>query len=594
MSSDDLLPSGESTDDGVDEDSSHDDQIEILTEDSSQEDQAENVSKDATETSEEKPPKKKKRKRRRQPNRDAAELRMQGRRSLCKSITDIAPDMLKTVKLRIMGRYLDSTKGLDESDLEKRIIKDAKKLSDKKRVIENLHAIDSDVNRRTLKAIIIYGVLLQEESHSLEERRLEEKVIEFEKEIVKRGKAIDFFDQQKHDPMRWHHYDTYRIVLEAAWRNDNDISYDEASLLHALRQHLSISLEEHWQIGVHIKRFPKVKRAIHTAEEIHEARKELQRDGILWSYRDENNRSNDVIPLEIVSVIRNDDIKVELQRTNYRRILQHDSIRVSDLRAILQAHNMDRYGNKADLIERLANSDLKPSRILNNLDRPKLAEMCIQVALKSSGNKADIIQRLIDFYDDLTFEERVTQDIREEWYNNFELLAARSYADLRAKKIIVKDLDVEHQFEKATDFLFETKLRVGIDTKRKITKADGRIPLKNRQVLLWDCKSVESELNLQDHLESQFEGYLRREREGGCEPLAFLVIAPKFTKSSLKLAHQFKARTNWDIALIHADAIKFLADQWCIMEGAKEFPIALFNRTEIIDKERAEFLLSLA
>ena len=34
--------------------------------------------------------------------------------------------------------------------------------------------------------------------------------------------------------------------------------------------------------------------------------------------------------------------------------------------------------------------------------------------------------RLIEFYDDLTFEERVTRDPREEWYANYELLALRA------------------------------------------------------------------------------------------------------------------------------------------------------------------------
>jgi len=534
------------------------------------------------------------RRKRRRPKRDAAELVLQGRRALCKRIADIAPNMLKTVKLRILGRHLNSTKGMNEQDLENCIVKDAKKLAEKSRVLENLYRIDPDVNRRTLKAIIIYGVLLQEETHSLEESRLEEKVIAYEKQIVKDGKNGSLFDPKQHDQMRWHHYDTYRIVLEAAWRNDDDISSDEASLLLALREHLNISLEEHWQIGAFVKRFPKVKCEVHTADEIHDARKELQRDGILWSYRDENNRNIDVLPFEIVNVIRQHDVQLELQRTNYRRLLQHDSIRLGDLRGILQSRDMDRYGPKAELIERIVNSDVKPSQVLNDLDRAKLSEMCAQVALKSSGNKADLVQRLIDFYDDLSFEERVTQDAREEWYNNYELLAARSYADLRAKKLINKDLDVEHQFEKATDFLFETRLHITVDKSRKVCKADGRIPLDNRQVILWDCKSVEGQINLHDYIDDQFDSYLRKEREKGYEPIAFLVIGPTFTKQSLKAAYQFKARTNWDVALIQADALKLLADHWSAMETQKPFPVGLFNRTEVIDRERAEFLLSLA
>lgn len=544
------------------------------------------------------PKKAKKRRKRRKPKRDAKEQRLLGRRAMCKRIADIAPEMFKQKKLRVLGRYLESmnesTKGMDDDALTERIIKDARKIANKKRVLANLEAIDPDVNRRNLKKIIIFGILLEEETHSLEENRLAEKIVEYEKELVAQAKTLDFFDEQKHDQKRWHHYDTYRIVLEAAWKNKDDVSLDEARLLRVLRAHLNISREEHWLIGAHIKRFPKQKRALHTRDEIDDARKELQREAILWNYTDENNQRIDVIPYEIAQILREEEAGLELQRTNYRRILQHDSIRLTDLRDILKSRDMDRHGNKAELIERIVSSDIKPSGVLEELDRGKLSDMCRLVGLKSSGNKPDFINRLIEFYDDLSFEEPGTDDEREEWYNNYEFLATRAYADLKAKKLISKDLDIEHQFEEATDFLFETKLHVQIDTKRRVTKADGRILLPDRHVILWDCKSVENAVNLQDHLEDQFDSYLRKEREKGTIPIGFFVIGPAFTKQSLNLAYKYKARTNWDVALIRADALKHLAEHWNAAEPDKPFPIRLLNQTEVIDKERAEFLLSLA
>lgn len=533
------------------------------------------------------------RRRRRQAKPDAAELRLQGRRALCKEIADIAPNMLKTVKLRILGRYLQSSRGLEDDDLTQVIKKDVDKLADRSRILTALGTPDADFNRSQLKAII-FSILLQEETYGVAENRLDDKVIEFEKDLVKRSKTLDFFDQKKNDPDRWHHYDTYRIVLEAAWKNDGAISPDEARLLGVLRDHLNITLEEHWLISALLKRFPKDKCVPHTPDEINEARKELQREGVLWSYRDENNRNIDVIPAEIVTTIRRDLAGQELQRTNFRRLLHHDSILLTDLRNTLQTRNMDRNGNKADLMERIVVSNIKPSEVLGDLDRQKLADMCSYVGLRVSGNKADLIERLIAFYDDLTFEERVTRDDRELWYNNYELLASRAYAELRAKKIITKDLEIEHQFEGATEFLFETKLHVVCDRSRKDSRADGRLPLENDQSILWDCKSVEGSVNLQDHLEGQFDGYLHKERENGKQPLAFLVIGPSFTPQSIKLAHQYKARTNWDVAMVTAEGLKHLADRWVAAEPNKPFPIRLLNRTDVIDKERAEFLLSLA
>ena len=534
------------------------------------------------------------RKRRRQVRTDADELRLLGRRALCKRIADIAPFMLKTVKLRILGRYVDSRRGLEDDDLTQIIKRDAAKLSDRTRVLGALTAPDPDFNRGQLKAII-FSILLQEETHSVEEHKLDEKVIVFEKDLVKRSKSLDFSELKRQDPDRWHHYDTYRIVLEAAWGNDGMISPDEARLLAVLRGHLAISLEEHWLISALLKRFPKEKCALHTPDEINEARKELQREGLLWNYRDENNRNIDVIPAELATVIRQEFAGQELQRTNFRRLLQHDSIKLPDLRDMLQRRGLDRYGNKPDLIERVVLSDIKPSELLATLDRETLAGMCGSFGLKTSGAKSDLQQRLIDFYDDLTFEARPkTGDRREDWFNNYELLATRSYAELRAKKVITKDLEIEHLFEHATAFLFEARLHVPCERSSRENRADGRLPLDGDQSILWDCKSVEGLVNLQDHLDGQFDSYLRKEREAGKQPLAFLVIGPAFTPQSIKLAHQYKARTNWDVALVTAEGLKHLADRWAATEPNKPFPVRLFNRTEVIDKERAEFLLSLA
>lgn len=534
-----------------------------------------------------------KRRKRRRKAASANDARLSGRRALCQGIAQIGPKMLKTVKLRVLGRYLSSTRGMDEHDLTQIIINDAKKIGAKQRILEAFNRIDPEVDRRNLKEIILHVILLQEETYSLEEQRLDAKVLEYEKELVKQAKSLDYFDEKKHDASRVKSCDTYKIVLEAAWRNNDDVSVDEANLLRVLRDRLGISAEDHRMISANIKKFPKKNCEIHSLDEIHDARKELQREGLLWSIRDESNNNIDIIPVEVANVLRS-DLHIELQNVNFSRLLQHDFITVSDLTRILKRFNMDRYGAKQELIERIADSDILPSQVLDTIERPKLADMCRSMGIKWSGAKSDLIERLIDFYDDLSFEERTSEDEREEWFNNYELLASRSYADLRAKKVIRKDLDVEHQFEQATDYLFEELLNLQIDSSRKITKADGRIITQGKQILLWDCKSVEKAVNLQDYLESQFDGYLRGEREKGFEPIAFLVIGPAFTPSSVKLAHQFKARTNWDIALIQADALKLVAERWSDTGTEQPFPVGLFNRTELIDKDRAEFLISLA
>ncbi|MDY0166644.1 MAG: SAP domain-containing protein [Thermoguttaceae bacterium] len=504
--------------------------------------------------------------------------------------------MMKLVKLRVLTNHPDSKKGLNDAGLTQRIVASVKRFSSPQHVINAVHAIEPDVDKRNLKWLILFHILLEEETYSLEEDKLDERIIVCEKDIVRRAGKLDFFDPKVHDDARIQAYTTYKIVLEAAWRNDDDISTDEAELLTVLRDRLNISMEEHWLISCDIGRFPKKGRRVHNRDEINDARFSLQRHALLWSYRDDSNRKIDVVPYEIAEVLRRHVAKppLELQRINYTRILQHESVTLSDLQKALIEHGMDRYGKKDALIDRIAQSDVPPSEVLDALDRGKLSQMCGAVGLPISGNKPDLIARLIDFYDDLSFAERTSHDEREVWYANYEVLAARDYATLKAKKIISRDLDIEHMFEAATCYLFDKKLRVPIEAPKGKQRADGRILLDGKRSILWDCKSVEKLFHLQDCLESQFDGYIRREREHGYEPIAFMVIAPGFTPNSRKLAMQYKARTNWDIALVTAEALKYVADAWSTSESSRPFPAGLFNRTDVIDRDKAELLLSLA
>lgn len=539
-------------------------------------------------------PARQKKKRRRSVRSDAEEFRLLGRHALCKKCVEIASSMQKIVKNRLL-KDNPYKKSLDDDELTNLLRKEVEeaRFGTLEQVRQALVTPDDNFDRGQLKAIIL-SILLQEETYSCEERQLNAKLIEFERDLVKRAVALDWDELKKRDPDRWHQLDTYRIVLDAAW-SQSGVSQDEARLLAVLRQHLTISLDEHWLISAVLNRFPKQNRAEHNPDEIDEARKQLQRDGLLWSYCDDNGQKIDPVPADIAVFLRDLFAGQELQRVNFKRLLQHDGIMLSHLKGILQLHGLDKSGIKAELIDRIVVSSIKPSEILNSLEKGRLSSICAYFGLKAYGNKPDLVQSLINFYDDLTFEVGTPpKDEREVWYNNYELIACRSHAELRAKKLIAKDIEIERMFESATEFLFSKQFRVPCERANAENRADGRLPLENQQSILWDCKSVESAVNLQDHLEGQFDLYLRKEQANGKTPLAFLVIGPAFTEQSLKLAYQYKSRTNWDIALITAEGLKHLADRWVLLEPDKPFPVRLLNRTEIIDKARAEFLLSLA
>ena len=97
-----------------------------------------------------------------------------------------------------------------------------------------------------------------------------------------------------------------------------------------------------------------------------------------------------------------------------------------------------------------------------------------------------------------------------------------------------------------------------------------------------------------DWIAIRANGYrLRKVPCQGGQPIGFLVIAPGFTPQSLKLAYQYKAQTNWDVALVTAEGLKYLADRWAAAEAQKPFPVRLLNYTGVIDRERADVILSL-
>jgi hypothetical protein len=62
----------------------------------------------------------------------------------------------------------------------------------------------------------------------------------------------------------------------------------------------------------------------------------------------------------------------------------------------------------------------------------------------------------------------------------------------------------------------------------------------------------------------------------------------------INLACRYKARTTRDVAQVTAEGLKHLAGRWPATEAIKPLPMRLLDRTAPINKERPEFVLSLA
>ena len=188
-----------------------------------------------------------------------------------------------------------------------------------------------------------------------------------------------------------------------------------------------------------------------------------------------------------------------------------------------------------------------------------------------SGNKSELISRIISFYDNLIEQTDVEGDQRQIWYENYQRFASRDLSYLRSQQLIDKDLDCEARFEEATDFLFEKKLNHKPLKLIGSAHADGVLSFRDK-VIIWDNKSKETDVHLKDHLK-QFEGYIRSSER----PVAgFWVVGPDFTIESQSLAMQFTVDVGVTITLIRASDLKEIADRWNMRNAEKSdeaFPL---------------------
>ena len=172
-----------------------------------------------------------------------------------------------------------------------------------------------------------------------------------------------------------------------------------------------------------------------------------------------------------------------------------------------------------------------------------------------------------------------TEDEREGYYNVYHELACRDYATLREKGVITKDLECEHYFEKATNYLFEVMLKnkplllVGSE------HADGKLSY-NDKYILWDNKSKESDVNLKDHI-LQFDGYIRNSDKAVA---VFMVIAPSFTENSIKECVKYSLINDTQILLITADELKEVAEMWHKAHPDESFNLGFFKQNGRFDK----------
>jgi len=489
-------------------------------------------------------------------------------------------------KKRIASQYVIDYKNLDEQALEAALVKTAPQYYNEGNVRAALDQLlyHADRNVRLLHKIILKTILLNKDDFLMSQKELDQAVIDLEQDIINvSNEELEYKSKDKNRNM-----ELFRYVLEAAWDRNDDISPDEKNLIEKLKTRLKVTDREYQILEAKLGRFPKDQNEIHLRDEIKRCRIELQNMGLLLCFRSPDKADYDVIPEEIAKTLRS-IWGIELKDHGYRALVGHKAVRSKQyLTEVLDKAGVD-YDKYAttDVLQGLIVSHVSPSTLLgglsprDGLDAADLSKWCRELSISSSGQKSDLIERIVEYYDQLKETGALTGpdgDERELLFTFFESLASRELDELRKQGVISKDIDCERAFERATYYAFERYLGHKPLQLSGTEHADGILAYKDR-LILWDNKSKEGPVNLKDHIK-QFDRYVQASQK---PVAAFIVIGPGFTDESTREAMKYKISQDVPVALLRATDLKKIAIEYEKHSSDEPFPLANFIQNGLVE-----------
>ncbi|MEX0609412.1 MAG: hypothetical protein WD016_13665 [Balneolaceae bacterium] len=447
----------------------------------------------------------------------------------------------------------------------------------------NNHFINNkDSYSRQILYKLVLTSLLSRSDYSSTDLVILDDVLNRQKEIVEQAKSSESFKHLDESSVK-----IMTAILEVALEDDV-ISTDELALIKKLRKKLSINEKDQFLIQAKLGSFPSKNNQKYKRSDIMGVIDDLQKCGVVFCC---NNLKETVfvIPEEIIPGLKQ-ALEIELIDSKYLLLL--NKLQVKQLKQILDNANLIQSGAKNNLSARILHAGIQPSEILNSLSTTELSELCdILPGAKRSGTKDDKVTRIINYFSDLVFKnENESDDEREKYYKYFEELAARDESSLRTSEIIKKAKEISSAFEKGTCYLFETKLGQTLIQPEGSEHADGGIEFKGgNSILLWDNKGKDDgqPYKFPDSHFRQFRRYIRNEAAKGRRVGCFLIITAEINTCAIENAVRLKAESNQDtdVALISAENLKMIAEEWQNYSKNGEFNLHVFNYTGILDRE---------
>ncbi len=493
-----------------------------------------------------------------------------------------------TLAKRLASAYVADYRRLDLNEIKEFLLKTANQYTSAENIAKQLEELKLNSSRtiRIVAPIFLRDILLNEDDFLSRQKDTDSAILSYERMIIDKSNDFDINKITKDTAL-------FKFILDTAWAHNNDISIDEKNLIEAVRVYLGISILDQLVLEAKSGRFPKEGNIVHSADEVDETRKFLQSKGLIVAIKNSDGELCDMIPEDIAKGLRA-YYGIEIRAYGYEKLIDYvakkmrkqyliDIVEKAYKRMGVPIGDELKNPTISDLKE-LISKTVKPTNLLggysinDGLNMEELQNWCSDLGLYTSGAKKVVIERILDYYDSVRKIEIKTEDEREKYYGVFSELAKRDLKFLRSNNIIDKDLQCEHCFEEATDYLFEVML---LNKPLQLTGTehpDGKLTFKDRYIM-WDNKSKETPVNLKDHIQ-QFDRYIKTSDK---EVAVFIVIAPSFTEQSVQVCVDYALNNDTQILLITADQLKTVAEQWSKKHPGEIFNLGYFKQNGLFD-----------
>lgn len=497
-------------------------------------------------------------------------------------------EAVKHMTVAYLRRIVDSfTKDFPQPDEERAreiIVQNSDELTDPERIEKTLRVADRPYSTRILQHNILEALLNKTDRRATEEEIVND-VTSLETAVLEEARTPEQSLSYENDD----DLDTLRAVLDVAVEDDQ-VSPEELSLIHRLRRKLGIQERSKQILLAQLDHFPRAGNEIHSPSELSSALTELQKLGVVF-YCNQLDEGVYLIPEELVPGVK-EALGIELSERPLRLLLQNLTTR--HLSTILRAHGLPGRGLKEERVDRVVQAGISPSEALEELTSSELYDVLDGLAGATvSGSKSERIQRIIAYFQNLVIKEVPEQaSPAETYYEYFVELADRDRESLLANDVISKDRDMDSAFEEAASWLFQKRLGLSLMDMAGSDHPDGMLELSNGDLLMWDTKSKEEAYRFPRSHMRQFKRYIR---DSARRVACFLVIVPQAEDKSEKTAEILKSESghDTDVALVAAEDLKWVAEDWRDYGSPTAFDPEVFNATGILTRDRLEERLDL-